>query len=420
MIWTGTVKNVHGNATKKTASYYSEEKILTSDPSVPIEDQELEIYRTIEETFDRRVNLVEELVREDRFGPLFRGLDSQKHSIFIYGHRCQENIVDNDGGGIQEETETLYTYSNCNDLLRKISVTEQGVGGPDIDLIRSEDYIYSYDNRGKLTGKTFEVTWELPFDPDSEPLLQFRETTQFTYDKRGKPLTELREVDSDGDGNLDRIESTGYEYSYKIGRLQSETRTFETDNGADGTIESKSVEHYIYDWRGNVTSQFTQFYTLGDTGLELDVDRFYKWEGAYDNRGNLVSENSEDARFGVVSISAVYTYDHRKNLLTEIRETDFGSDGNVNRIETVQYEYNRQGKLTFKIYENDNTATDGIDWTNTELYQYDRRGDLEYALKQSLNADGVVTDQFEKWRVDEENSVLSRSSDSCEEHLLLA
>lgn len=143
-------------------------------------------------------------------------------------------------------------------------------------------------------------------------------------------------------------------------------------------------------------------------------------KGGYDNRGNLVSENIEDARFGVVSISAVYTYDHRKNLLTEIHETEFGSDGNVNRIETVQYEYNRQGKLTFKIYENDNTATDGIDWTNTELYQYDRRGDLEYALKQSLNADGVVTDQFEKWRVDEENSVLSRSSDSCEEHLLLA
>lgn len=45
---------------EKTAYYYSEEKILTSDPRVPIEDQELEIYRTTEETFNRRGNLVEE------------------------------------------------------------------------------------------------------------------------------------------------------------------------------------------------------------------------------------------------------------------------------------------------------------------------------------------------------------------------
>jgi hypothetical protein len=414
-------KNDHGNAKKKTTSYYSEEKTLGFDPDVPIEDRELEIYRTTEETFDKRGNLVEELVKEDRFGSTFPNLDSQTHSIFVYDHRgriIKEHIVDSDGGGIQDETQTLYTYSNRSDLLRKTSVTERGVGGPEIDSIRTEDYIYTYDYRGNLTGKTFEKTY-LDLWLGSEPSLEFRETAEFTYDKRGKALTELRKVDADGDGNLDRIESTVYEYSYKFGRLQSEMRTFETDRGADGTIESKSVEHYTYDWRGNVTSQFTQFYTLGDTGLELDVDRFYKWEGQYDSRGNLVSENIEDARSGVVSISAVYTYDHRKNLLTEVRQTDIGSDGNVNWIETVQYEYDRQGKLIFKTHENDNTATDGVDWTRTELYEYDRRGELLYALKQSLNADGVVTDQFEKWRVDEEFAVSCQSTPTADVESLL-
>jgi hypothetical protein len=153
---------------------------------------------------------------------------------------------------------------------------------------------------------------------------------QFTYDDQGRQITHTVDTDAGADGSIN--ERSVYTTVYtNAGTGQS---TLTVDTGVDGTVDKRFTAQNTYDQNNHLLTS--------DVVADYDGDGKNDYHeiinNVYDARGNLVSEHQEIDRDGNNAKDFLYTashkYDAQDKLIWSEFKFDFKGDG-TNDIETV-------------------------------------------------------------------------------------
>jgi len=218
---------------------------------------------------------------------------------------------------------------------------------------------------------------------DAVGLLLFRYT--YVYDAKGN-LIEAEE-DDDGNGSIDR------RATYDANGSVTER---EFDNDDDGTVDARTV--YTYDSYGSLTKEES------DNDADGTVDNRTTY--TYDANGNLTAEEYDDGADGTLEGLTNYGYDTKGNNI--LREYVDPADGMVHGRDVFDYDANGFQTLLERDYEGDgivdyrttsaNDANGNLLWRETDLhgdgteisrstYTYTANGDL---LSSESGTNGVV------------------------------
>ncbi|MGQ9426470.1 hypothetical protein ACXYTJ_10215 [Gilvimarinus sp. F26214L] len=306
--------------------------------------------------------------------------------------------------------------------------------------------VYDYDALG----------FKLAFSIDVGDTGNFDTVLEYSYDPRGRLVSQERHEDTDADGATDDLYTSTTSYD-DFGRVV-ETRS-ETDEHADGVPESTVITtnqwseqgHRIYresrsstDWvksrwsydeNGRVTQLSQHFGAVGtetpasvreetytydpDTGLLLaredktDSDNDGSFEGTqayiyrYDTEGREVENvftDSHDTWTSSKITTTTRSYDDAGNIVEQRVSIDNNDDGNPDstRVHTYTYNYSQSssGRLVSYRYSDDSDGDDVIDEQELREITYDDKGRAEKVISHLDNDsdsdfDVVRTDTFE-------------------------
>jgi YD repeat-containing protein len=183
----------------------------------------------------------------------------------------------------------------------------------------------------------------------------------FSYDEFGNRLTDVRDLDVDG--NVERALAYSYDAN---GNLILVTE----DAGGDGVFEQ--INSYTYDDRGNRASHSED----RDADGSIDFITTY----SYDHAGRVIVAMSDSDADGVAETDFLSTYNDNGQLTSYA--VDFGPDGIPDNLDT--YTYDTDGNLTSFIH--DFGADEILEHIRT--YEYDAAGN-ETAVLYDNNADGL-------------------------------
>ena len=320
-----TITNVHGNVLSYTADDDDDgvfEYIATHsyrDDGRPLRyryDDDGDGLYDYDETWRYTANgyLLEHLVDEDS--------DGQNDSYERWTHDGEGRATSKESGraGLPPEHVVSYTYAADGGW------TEVDQHDADADGLVDTTTTSSYDSAARLTRQAEvdsaggESVSEWSYDDDGHVLryatyadatLLFEETS--VYDTLGQLAR--RQVDSDGDGAPDVLET----WSYVAGSLTEHS----TDQDGDG--DADLVERWTYDGGGNLIE------TTVDVGNDGVVDD-RQW---YEYANGLVSRHVvDDGDDGVFEREQRWTYDTAGNV-TSHRDDDFA--GGSSTCETRTY-----------------------------------------------------------------------------------
>jgi hypothetical protein len=137
------------------------------------------------------------------------------------------------------------------------------------------------------------------------------------------------------------------------------THTVDTDAGADGSINERSVYTTVYSGPDNGQSTLTV-----DTGVDGTVDKRFTAQNTYDQNNHLLTSDVEADNDGDGKIDyheiVNNVYDARGNLVSEHQEIDRDANGTADFLYTASHTYDAQGELTSSEFHYDFNG-DGID-----------------------------------------------------------
>jgi RHS repeat-associated protein len=308
---------------------------------------------------------------------------------------------------------TTYTYDSLNRLTQTTfpdttteTRTYDSVGSLASRTTQNSSLIqYSYDEINRLTKISYpdgsSVVYVYDKDGNRWKMTDSASTTRYTYDPRGRLLSEARTINSqtytltyqyDAASNLLKLTyPDGYQVSYKYDALNrvtsagtlAPTITYRKNNQLSTiTYGNGDQTAYSYDQLGRVSRIHTW---NGATSL-LDLNY------AYDSNGNPTNVNNGQETYGYDDLNRLtsgsgpfgslsYTYDQVGNRLTQT----------VNGTQTT-YTYGSYNKLlsagsTSYTYDNNGNTVTKASGSNSWAYTYD----YENRLKQvQLNTQTVL------------------------------
>ncbi len=155
------------------------------------------VVTTRTQTFDAAGNLLTRLLETNSDGvPGAESFESETNTYDASGNRLTSvvtNDYENDGTLDYRQTETN-TYDSKGNLLTSLS--EESFDGTTVDARLRRTLTYNSDQTLLLSDST-------EFDSDAVDPFDSRETITYTYDSNGNRLTQLTEIDVDGDGSID-------------------------------------------------------------------------------------------------------------------------------------------------------------------------------------------------------------------------
>lgn len=274
--------------------------------------------------------------------------------------------VDSDGDGVVDATTTYVRDSNG--LTTRYEQDRDGDGVADRIDTRSYDEFGLLRVYQREVAGVVEFTEEWIRDEAGRAIEQRRTTLsglsiyQWRVDAEGRRST--YEIDSDGDGNIDRRDLLSYGTQTRgdrwIGR--------EIDLDMDGTIDSRQTREF--DANGNLV--------LDERDDDLD--------GTLDYRYVAEHTGSRVTAIDVIRTSGS-NYAQRWTLDAEGRTTQYsfdnGRDGSLDQV--VSYAYNSAGNLVEQTVDNNG---DGVA-DNRYTYVYDASGNQVESTSDN-GADGVI------------------------------
>lgn len=306
-------------------------------------------------------------------------------STITYNYDSNGNII----SYVTDKTEnnTYYTYDSNKRVVR--------------EQVGDEYTYYTYDSNGnKLVYATLKENYTGEAPTLYDPSLSCFDTTTYTYDDKGRVLSEVYSLGG----------SVSYEYD-NMGNITKET-TVIVENGESKT----TVVNNTYDSFGNLLTSSrgdnTSSYIYDDAGRTLFANENGKCTRIlYDNLGRVIQKiDPEDYDSTKDGLPTQNTYsDKNVGHRYVYNETTGNLDQEINRFGVVSnYEYYSTGekkKETFDIYEYDynikgNLTDVFIDGVNTLTYNYDEN----YNLTSEVYANG----QSIRYEYDDNNNLIKQ------------
>ncbi len=298
---------------------------------------------------------------------------------------------DDDADGIFDRSRQ-YQFNNAGKIVRYDSDSDAD-GSPNLT------YLYSYSNNSLPNTRTI--------DNDGDGVVDFSYSWQ--WDEFGKMI--YREEDNNADGTPHYTESIDYDENGVLVRRETINTVsglhtiqvftvdadgnrprYELDEDGDGNVDR--IDTLVYDSFGN-------WITRGiDRNLDGQFDEYT--ERSFRADGRRLFERRDTDNDGNFDYADEYTYDSNGRLVNISVDTD--GDGQTNR--ETRYEYNEAGKQT--LYWTDNNG-DGIPERTTANF-YDSEGN-QTRTEFDINGD-QITDRISTYTFDSDGNTLSYSYDS--------
>ena len=178
-----------------------------------------------------------------------------------------------------------------------------------------------------------------------------------------------------GRGPMSDGEETGSSAALPDGG-QIVTAVWELEIPADGAVQARSKDTFVYDPHGYLVSHVTDI----DSGADGAIDDRFTYSAVYDEHGHIVqSQAAEDIPFdGTVDYmsTAFREFDQRGDLVFESFETPVSPGGNLNDRFTRRLFYDRPGIPTRELLEEDRHGDGTIDSQTMVANEFDSRGSL--------------------------------------------
>lgn len=274
-----------------------------------------------------------------------------------------------------------YTYDKRNNLIKKVYEEDRDLNGV---IDEKNSWFYSYDKKGNLVKEIKES-----HDNDSDGIPDYTNVIDYTYNKKGYLTSSYEsfyngeELDYnyisntwvyDRNGNVihheydDTIDMDfvlTWDYTYdKRGRLVTEIHHDEFDHGEDGRLVTK----YIYDRSGNLAREEAGILSLSDWDeTELQPSVLY----SYDRQGNLIEKEVLASYRDVPEKLAFYQwdYDRKGNVRSELVSTDTDGVPGYDAEDLKLFAYNRKGDLVSEIHDYGNDGTYEWEYSKVPISQ---------------------------------------------------
>ncbi len=302
---------------------------------LPIDIEELDLNASVNETTSH-----EEI-------PMATGLN-------LYSYKEEAKTVTWRVDGNSYSTE--YAYDNKNRVTRKVLTSDEGA---------TEEYRYSYDSQGRVTGVKFYGTETFE--------------TRINYDSNGN-MVSMSKYDSDGNKKFDYTQTFDAQNRITQKKFVGEASLLGMKYNAE------KVYVFRYDEQGNLIelkhNTYSEKYGYDENGNQTEI-RHYNEEGVheytyakeFDKLGNLVKDQ-EYAIYGTnpyLKKETEYKYDKNSNVIAT-RDSSYSYEANsdysvVNQIEANEGEWRNVEEDEIPQYEWEITYYTDEEW---EQYQHDQ------------------------------------------------
>lgn len=257
-------------------------------------------------------------------------------------------------------------------------------GGGDgvIDKITREHFLYK---NGNLVQLRSEYDYGSDGDgPDGD--VDAVNTTWHVYDKRDRLIETRHYDDRDADGTADSQRTEKISYYKNTDTVLSRVST--SDENADGTPEEISYTKNTVNKKGQITKTLDSYdYSPADGVIDWQDLGTRK----YNKKGDLIRETRDEGNNGTIDYKRVVEGGDKKKISTEMYDSD--GDGAPNNIVKTYLCY-KKGKLVEDRSEYDEDADGDIDVVNTIQYDRDKHGRIvEIRRYTDSDANGVPDDQ---------------------------
>ncbi len=301
----------------------------------------------------------------------------------------------------------VFTQSKSYDVVGNLAAEGSDIDGDGLDDLH---YRYNYDALGRVLSGIGENGQNSFFQPRYS-------LTRYTYDAQGNQQSIFQESDDEADGRIDsrgnfesvfdrfgnnvsgtrRYDSDG---DGDIDQVETVATTFDArslgessvqsvDNNGDGIADSRATAAATYDPQGRMLSNAYEF----DGNLDGVADSRWAFHYEYSGTGRAqrtVQEYEED--FGAIRQRYVFTYefDMANDLVRSASEFDDDGDGIIDSRQSVTFTHRVDGRLlgTVRLPDYDG---DGVTESPTEeTYLYDAAGTRRTVVRRTVYT-GYVT-----------------------------
>lgn len=272
---------------------------------------------------------------------------------------------------------SLPLFAGGNDFVQTGSVYENHFANGDLN------YRYSTTNAYDSRGRLFQITYDYYFPgiPGFYPASENFSTYTYIYDKHGAVVSNINEIDTNGDGIIDQRSTTSYT---QLSRTQSRAITL-TDLGNDGTIDQIEIQTFT-DTKNTVTT-ISDFDTNADGAIDSRV--FDSW--TYDSQQHPVYYlHTEDYNLDGkpdATIQVTNTFDPGGRQTASMLIFDSDGDGVADETRTTTYIYDERGRL-LQSDVTDSNLNPIFDSSSQTIYTYDKFGNLFQETTQNFGGDG--------------------------------
>lgn len=197
-------------------------------------------------------------------------------------------------------------------------------------------------------------------------------TYAYEYDAMGRGTGFSSAEDFDGDGVVDRSQSTSYGFDAHGDMAEYAARAVSPNPGETATWRLVEIAR---DRFGRTTREVQTI----DRDNDGSIDERSTLDASYDTHGNpvtvtWVTDTGDDGHVDARSVTA-YVHDARDRVVSQIARSDDDADGTIDSINTSTYSYDSSAAGPTRLLAEVDFDADGVaDWRGVYTWTYDRQG----------------------------------------------